>query len=143
MAAFSAVVYGCGNRFFENIPLLADVLKELQAPQRLFYFGDLDPQGLWIPAEASLRAQRLGMPRIRPDLWSYRHLLTLGAGRECGLESGETARSTALGWLEELEAEARRLFDTKKRLAQEHVGWEFLLRHSRWEDQGSISSASN
>lgn len=143
ISAFSAVVYGCGNRFFDNIALLADVLKELHTPQRILYFGDLDPQGLWIPAEASLRAQRLGMPRIRPDFWSYQQLLALGAGRESAQETGDTVRQAALEWLEPLGAAAKQLFDNKKRLPQEHIGWEFLQRHSRWEDQGSISITSN
>jgi len=137
---FSAVIYGCGNRFLDGVRYLGDIFAELGGPRPIFYFGDLDPQGLWIPAEASLRAQRLGMPRIRPDLWSYRHLLALGAGCASGLESGDTVRQAALDWLEELGAEAKELFDTKKRIPQEHVGWE-VLQDQRGENSSKSDSA--
>ena len=65
---FSAVVYGDGNRFVDGIRYLKDLFAELGGPRRVFYFGDLDPQGLVIPQEASGRAQAAGLPAVEPHL---------------------------------------------------------------------------
>ena len=54
-ALFSAVVYGDGNRFVNGIRYLKDLFAELGGLRRVLYFGDLDPQGLLIPQEASGR----------------------------------------------------------------------------------------
>ena len=122
---FSAVIYGCGNRFVDGVLYLEDVFAELGGPRGVNYFGDLDPQGLWIPQEASRRAQAAGWPAIEAHEWSYRQLLTLGAGRGQPWE-GDAASSTLCDWLGECADPVRRLFNTGERLAQEHVGWEFL-----------------
>jgi len=122
---FSAVIYGCGNRFVDGIRYLGDVFSELGGPRRIFYFGDLDPQGLLIPQEASSRAQAAGWSAIEAHEWSYRQLLTLGAGRGQPWE-GEPASSTLCDWLGDCAEPVRTLFNAGERLAQEHVGWEFL-----------------
>lgn len=122
---FSAVVYGDGNRFIEGVRYLADIFTELGGSRRVLYFGDLDPQGLVIPQEASLRAQAVGLPVAEPHLWSYRQLLILGAGRTKPHEYAPPD-PTLCDWLQELAEPARQLFDAGHRLAQEHVGWEFL-----------------
>ena len=122
---FSAVVYGCGNRFVEGVRYLGDLFEELGGRRRIFYFGDLDPQGLWIPQAASRRAQAFGGLVIEAHEWSYRHLLALGAGRGQTWE-GEPAAATLCDWLGDCAEPARRLFSAGQRLAQEHVGWEFL-----------------
>ena len=125
---FSAVVYGCGNRFADGVQYLADIFAELRGPRRVLYFGDLDPQGLSIAQAASGRAQAAGLPAIEPHLWSYGQLLTLGAGHSQPWE-GETPPSSLCDWLQSLAEPARQLFATNRRLAQEHVGWEFLRQH--------------
>lgn len=122
---FSAIVYGCGNRFLDGIRSLSDIFAALGGPRRVLYFGDLDPQGLLIPQEASSRAQAAGLPAVEPHLWSYRQLLKLGAGRSQAWE-GTPPSSTLCDWLGEDADPVRRLFATSQRLAQEHVGWEFL-----------------
>ena len=124
-ALFSAVVYGGGNAFVNGVASIADIFSELGGPCRLLYFGDLDPQGLLIPQEASARAQAASLPTVEPHLWSYRQLLTLGSGRGQSWE-GEPPSSTLCDWLGELAEPARQLFAANERLAQEHVGWEFL-----------------
>jgi hypothetical protein len=124
---FSAVVYGCGNRFLDGIGSLSDIFAALGGAHRVFYFGDLDPQGLLIPQEASARAQAAGLPGVEPHLWSYRHLLALGAGRGQSWE-GEPPSATLCDWLGELAEPVRQLFAGGYRLAQEHAGWEFLQR---------------
>jgi hypothetical protein len=122
---FSAVVYGCGNRFMDSAPYVAEIFKSIGGVRRVLYFGDLDPQGLRIPQAASTRIQATGLPAVEPHLWSYRQLLTLGAGRGQPCDY-EPPSSEHCDWLGECAEPARQLFAAGHRLAQEHVGWEFL-----------------
>jgi hypothetical protein len=122
---FCAVIYGCGNRFLEGVRNLPDIFAELGGPRRIFYFGDLDPHGLRIPQIASARSQGSGLPVVEPHLWSYRQLLTLGDGHGQPGEDDPEA-NILCGWLGEEANPVRRLFAARQRLAQEHVGWEFL-----------------
>jgi len=122
---FSAVVYGDGNRFADGIRYLANIFDELGGPRRVLYFGDLDPQGLVIPQEASSRAHSLGLPAVEPHLWSYRQLLELGAGHGQPWE-GEPPSPALCDWLGECAEPTRQLFAAGQRLAQEHIGWEFV-----------------
>jgi hypothetical protein len=122
---FCAVVYGCGNRFVDGIRYLPDIFAELGGSRRVLYFGDLDPQGLLIPQEASNRSQAAGLPAVEPHLWSYRQLLAVANGRSQPWE-GEPPASTLCDWLGDCAAPVRQLFAASHRLAQEHVGWEFL-----------------
>jgi hypothetical protein len=122
---FSAVVYGCGNRFADGVQHLTAIFDELGGSRRILYFGDLDPQGLLIPVEASGRAESLGLPIIEPHLWSYGQLLKLGAGKGHAWD-GERPQPSLFDWLPSLADPVQRLFAVNQRLAQEHVGWEFL-----------------
>jgi hypothetical protein len=124
-ALFGAVVYGKGFNVLASVTYLEDVFSELGGHRPLFYFGDLDPTGLLIPYQASLEAQRLGLPPIAPHGWSYRKLLELGKGKESEWD-GPAADEQSLRWLDILEAPARQLFGRRMRLAQEHLGWEWL-----------------
>lgn len=122
---FGAVVYGCGNRFADGVRYLPDIFAELGGVRRVLYFGDLDPQGLLIPQEASGRSRATGLPPVEPHLWSYRNLLALGNGRGRAYD-GEPPSSTLCDWLADCAEPARQLLAAGQRLAQEHVGWEFL-----------------
>lgn len=122
---FSAVVYGCGNRFVDGVRYLPDLFSELGGPHPLLYFGDLDPQGLLIPQEASARAEAAGLPRIAPHLWSYRQLLAHRPGRGQPWD-GDAPAPAVCDWLDDLAEPVRQLFAQKQRLAQEFVGWELL-----------------
>jgi hypothetical protein len=126
---FGAVVYGDGNRFVDGIRYLKDLFSELGGTRPVLYFGDLDPQGLLIPQEASARAQAAGLPAVSAELWSYRQLLTLGRDQGQPWE-GEPASSTLCDWLGACAEPARQLFAASQRLAQERVGWEFLREQS-------------
>lgn len=124
-ALFSAVVYGDGNRVVDGVRYLEDIFDELGGQRRIYYFGDLDPQGLLIPQEASGRGQAIGLPPFEPHAWSYQELLRLGAG--CGQPwEGEPPASTLCDWLGGSAEPARRLFASGKRLAQERMNWDFL-----------------
>ena len=104
---------------------LADIFAEVGGPRRTFYFGDLDPQGLLIPQEASGRAQANGLPSIEPHLWSYRQVLTLGTGRSQPWD-GEPRRTNTLRLAWRVSQACTQAVCSNRRLAQEHVGWEFL-----------------
>jgi hypothetical protein len=122
---FGAVVYVCGNRFMDGVLSLREIFAALRSLGPVLYFGDLDPQGLLIPQEASARAQAAGMEVISPHLWSYHQLLTLGRGRGQHWE-GEPPSTTLCNCLETCAEPARQLFAAGQRLAQEHAGWEYL-----------------
>jgi hypothetical protein len=122
---FSGVVYGDGNRFADGIRYMTNIFAELGGTRRVLYFGDLDPQGLLIPQEASIRAQAARLPPIEPHVWSYGQLVKLGDGRAQNW-TFEPPSSSLCAWLGDYAEPARRLFASGKRIAQEHIGWEFL-----------------
>lgn len=107
------------------IGYLKDLFSEMGGTRSVLYFGDLDPQGLLIPQEASARAQAAGLPVVSAELWSYDQLLTQGQGHGQPWE-GEPPSSTLCDWLGEFAEPARQLFAAGQRLAQERIGWEFL-----------------
>jgi hypothetical protein len=124
---FSAVVYGSGNRFIDGVASLAEIFHELGGARRILYFGDLDPQGLRIPQEASSRAEFLSLGRVEPHLWSYRQLLTFGISGSQPVDTDAFADAEQfVSWLGEIEEPVRRLFASHCRLAQEHIGAEYL-----------------
>ncbi len=123
--AFSAVVYGCGNRFVDSVTAMKDIFAALDGVRQVFYFGDLDPRGLSIPQEASARALASGLPPIEPHLWSYRQLLMLGEGRSQPYD-GTPPATCLCDWLGEVGEAARQILAAGQRLPQEYVGWEFL-----------------
>jgi len=124
-ALFSGVIYGDGNRFMDGVRYLPDLFAELGGPRPVLYFGDLDPPGLLIPQEASARARAAGGLPVEPHLWSYRQLLALGKNRGQPWQ-GEPVSQSLCAWMGELAEPVQSLFAQHQRLAQEHVGWEFL-----------------
>lgn len=65
--------------------------------------------------------KRSGLPIVEPHLWSYRHLLAVGKGRETDWE-GEPTNLSSTDWLGELGTPVKQLFQRNKRLVQEHIG---------------------
>lgn len=124
-ALFSAVVYGKGFQSAACVQYLADIFAELGGYKRVLYFGDIDPPGLQIPFQASAYARARGLPQVEPHLWSYRQLLEIAQGKETDWD-GEPADESCTEWLGDLAVQVRKLFARNKRLAQEHMGWEFL-----------------
>lgn len=120
---FSAVVYGDGNRFMDGVRYLKDIFQEIGGERRVFYFGDIDPQGLAIPQDASRSACDLGLPAVEPHLWSYRQLLRIGHVQDY---EAELNSRPVWNWLGDCSAPVHQLFTQGKRIAQEHLGWEFL-----------------
>ncbi len=124
-ALFSAVVYGKGFQSAACVQYLADIFTELGGHKRVLYFGDIDPPGLQIPFQASAYARARGLPQVEPHSWSYQQLLETASGKETDWD-GEPADESCTEWLGDLAARVRELFARNKRLAQEHIGWEFL-----------------
>ncbi len=133
---FGAVVYGGGDRFREGVLYLATVFAELGGHREVFYFGDLDGAGLRIPRCASDRAVAAGLPPVQPHWWSYRELLRLSpvAPAESDENTDDVDRDCA--WLRDLAEPASTIIRAGQRLAQEHIGWEFLCQNNRqWSER--------
>lgn len=127
-AQFSAIVYGGGNRFADSVSRMTDIFSELGGPQRVLYFGDLDPAGIRIPRRASAIAQRTGLPPVEPDVQSYRWLLSIGQADATSIEETGELDDEDRSWFGELSEQVDVLLNAGRRLAQEHIGWEFLSR---------------
>lgn len=109
------VAWGSGNAFCSTAPALA---AEPERPERLWYWGDADPEGVRIPAAGAAQVGAVGLPPLRPHagLWlAYRGC----AVHEAGMHRWD---GVALGWLgsagEAVDGAAR----LGGRVAQEAVG---------------------
>lgn len=97
------------------------------------YFGDLDENGLRVPANAATLAGSAGLPVVRPATGLYRAMFRRGVPRSGQRSlSLETANGIA-SWLEpEQRARAVDLLVRGERLAQEAVGLSYLSQHDDW-----------
>ncbi|MFC7617272.1 Wadjet anti-phage system protein JetD domain-containing protein [Actinokineospora soli] len=117
--------WGAGAGFetsVHSIPALGPPLV-----REIRYFGDLDRNGLRIPASASRIAELSGLPPVLPASPLYRILLEIGVPQP-GQPKIPVAAATALvDWLDPAHAdEARDLLTNGFRLAQEAVGTRYL-----------------
>ena len=122
------VIYGAGAHFKGSVTFLADLPTR---PRRVFYFGDLDVDGLDIPVHASAVAAAAGLPAIQPATWLYQ--LLLDHGRPVAVENAPTRYRVRklTAWLpEEVRAAAAAVLGDGQRLAQEWVGSELLARYA-------------
>lgn len=120
--AYLGVVYGGGKAFAGMLDDLARITFELGALE-IHYFGDLDGEGLQIPAAA---ARVLGdLPLVAAARW-YELLLARGTG--LALPDIEPCTPEwALQWLpEHLRSPVSQLLAAGRRLPQELIGWEQL-----------------
>lgn len=123
---FSAVIYGGGNRFADSVGFLQEIQKEIGGVRPVLYFGDLDFAGLAIPQRASRRSVELGMPAVEPHLPSYRWLLSLAESKAMAVCVDVPADRELCRWLGSLGDAAWAVLSGGNRLAQEHIGWQFL-----------------
>ena len=128
---FSAVIYGGGNRFMDSVVRLGEIFCEVGGMRRVLYFGDVDPQGLRIPQVASRRGQRHGLPAIEPDSWSYARLLEFGLERAVPATEPDQLSLEELAWLGDAAVKAKAVIEAGLRIAQEHLGWEYLSQQSQ------------
>lgn len=134
------VAWGAGAAFEQSCEALTDLRIDGQPVRDAWYFGDIDPSGLRIPARA---AELVAPLTLRPARLLYALLLDRdhrGAGRERMREATEEH----LRWLgEPLAARARAVMAANRRLAQEALTAEMLRgRISQWLDVGSDGAAA-
>lgn len=122
------VAYGVGNQ----APSLVASLSRF-APGELFYFGDLDHNGLAIAAGAARAAAEAGLPPLRPHLGLYSLLLTTGRPQQRPPGARAGWPEEGLAWCgPELARRVREVLGSDCWLAQEWVGVHVLRRHRWW-----------
>ena len=124
------VGYGAGNQLSMAIGGAAQLDPR---PAAIWYFGDLDIEGLQIAANAEAAAVRHGLPPVRPALPLYQALLS-GGVRQSGKKALDEATAwTATAWLDDgLRSAAAAVLTAGARIAQEAVGYEILVRCPIW-----------
>lgn len=116
--AYGAVCWGAGKAFYRTCPYLDIVCAEVGA-SRIEYFGDLDGDGILIPAR-NTRPERTIAPALR---W---YALLLAEGIAAPGDAGFPPEGIA--WLGPLGPAVETLLSSGHRLAQEAVGTEQLSR---------------
>jgi hypothetical protein len=97
------------------------------------YFGDLDENGLRVPANAAALANSEGLPTIRPASGLYTVMLQLGTPKPGQRRVSAKAAADLAWWLDrDHRAAAQRLLTAGDRIAQEAVGLAHLSRHEDW-----------
>lgn len=109
------VAFGSGRGFEQSIYAVAE---DPERPKRLWYWGDLDPDGIAIPTQAAKVAATLGLPALQPAraLWAAMAELS-------GTAAGKVIWTATAGtWLgDELWAATARVRAAGARVAQERV----------------------
>ena len=125
------VVYGAGNQFPAQVSALTvDVADRGPVHGTVWYWGDFDPTGLLIAADAS-RLSKLGSgPPILPahQLWDA---MADHHGQSAGRFDWSNSE-VGLGWLgQELTDRTGRIRSVKARVAQENIGGAVVLRWAK------------
>jgi len=126
------LVYGAGAHFRASVTYLSDLQTR---PRRVFYFGDLDADGLDIPVRASRLATETGLPTIEPAAVLYRLLLAHGRPAQVENPPSQDRVRRLTPWLpEDVRSSLAAVLEDGKRIAQEWVGTELLAecRGSLW-----------
>ena len=127
---FCAIVYGCGDAFKTSATGLSNLLPGWNWNGQLFYFGDIDPEGLIIPIAASAALSTLDLPSLKPHTGCYAHLLKQAKLTHLPSTDPIGFPSACRNWLGKgLADEAEHWFERGIRIAQELVGWEQLVRN--------------
>lgn len=123
------VAFGRGWQFCSSVVSAAG----LDPPvSRIAYFGDIDAEGLRMAARAAAVARAEGLPPVEPAAVLYRLLLSVGTPQPArGGPIQVAGEASALAaWLPADErGPVADLLAAGRRLAQEWVGAEVLLRH--------------
>lgn len=117
------VGYGTGSQFPSavlSVPLLSP------PPDRIVYFGDVDLNGLQIPATASLNSQRAGLPVVEPA-YSLYDLLFATSYRRPAEPVAEHVAAQVAGWMGPMAGQAQDVLTAGTRIPQEAVGYELLM----------------
>jgi hypothetical protein len=121
---------GTGTGFEASVLSIADLG---QAIAEVSYFGDLDENGLRIPANASLMAESAGLPAVRPATGLYSAMFAQGNPQLGQRRVPLDTAASLVAWLDPAHRErAAELLDSGRRLAQEWVGLSYLSRSDDW-----------
>lgn len=127
---FGVVAYGAGKHFMASFAYASELSPR---PRRILYFGDLDGDGLHIPAVADRRAAAAGgdLPRVEAAAALYELLLAQEPRPVPGQPA--VAAGADLDWLPEpLRGRAEAVLATGRRIPQEAVGYELLSSAGHW-----------
>jgi hypothetical protein len=132
------VGWGAGTGFEASIlsvALMDRMITEIR------YFGDLDENGLRVPANAAALAASADLPPVRPATGLYGVLFRRGTPQPGRRRLPTESAADLARWLgAEHHAQAARLLLSGERLAQEAVGLSYLSRHDDWlEDLHNFS----
>lgn len=120
--------WGAGGAFESSVLSLRD-----DPPTEIRYFGDLDADGIRIPAAASALAEEADLPRIYPATGLYDLLLERGQPKPSRRAGSEERIDDLLAWLDPAHrTRARDLLTGGSRLAQEAVSLAALSESSSW-----------
>ncbi|MFE6555178.1 Wadjet anti-phage system protein JetD domain-containing protein [Streptomyces sp. NPDC057746] len=121
------IAFGSGRAFEASVENIA----ELDGIHRIVYYGDLDAEGIAIPARASINSVQHGLPPIDPATGLYRLLL---AHEPTGGDIIASDRAHSLtAWLPgELQQAAHALLTKGQRLAQEATNRNELGAEPTW-----------
>jgi hypothetical protein len=102
---------------------------------RIRYFGDIDLSGLSIPFSAKRTAHSNKLPDVLPASHLYAELFAAGRSWQAGDKAVDEERARKLAdWLPaEHQGTAMRLLVEGRRMAQEWVGYQHLMRNRSWE----------
>ncbi|MEU1535268.1 Wadjet anti-phage system protein JetD domain-containing protein [Streptomyces fagopyri] len=121
------VAFGSGRAFEASVECIA----ELSDIHRIVYYGDLDAEGIAIPARASINGEQHGLPPIEPATGLYRLLLAHESTASDIIASDRAHNLTA--WLpKELRQAAHALLTKGQRVAQEATNRNELSVDSDW-----------
>jgi len=124
------LVYGAGTAFRGSVTYLAD----LDPPAiTVWYFGDLDGEGLRIPARAAQTATAAGLPAVRPAAPLYERLLQRNRSRPAKRAYPPEEAVALAAWLPGPQRDrAAALLVAGRRLPQEAVTFEDLAELDAW-----------
>jgi hypothetical protein len=124
------VGWGAGTGFEASVLSIAHVDKAIT---EIGYFGDLDENGLRIPANAAALAVSAGLPSVRPASGLYEVMFRQGTPLPGQRKLSAAAAADLASWLGlDHHDPAGRLLVAGERLAQEVVGLSYLSQHDDW-----------
>lgn len=126
------VGWGAGGAFETSVRSIG----ELAGVTDIVYFGDIDDDGLRIPAAAAAAAAEEGLPQVRPARGLYRLLLDTGVGQPGQPPLDHVAAHARADWIAGPDAaRAAALLEAGLRIPQETVTARLLTAHVHaWRD---------
>jgi hypothetical protein len=124
------VAWGAGTGFEASV---LSIGRTTPPVAEVRYFGDLDENGLRVPSNVAVLAEREGLPPIRPAVGLYTAMLRLGIEQPGQRKVSVEAASHLALWLDQDHQEtAIRMLTSGDRIAQEAVGLAHLSRYEDW-----------